>query len=548
MPTSLSRFALFGNALAILALAVIAVLLAKWQSNALVWSYPGDERMVLITASVGIYLALCLFIFLKKYREKKRSENAASAFLNTANNAKPWLVAYASQTGFAEQLAWQTAKSLQHANIPVRLLSVAQVDADVLAHTEKALFIISTTGEGDAPDSALGFSRRLESESITLTHLQFGLLALGDSSYQEFCGFGKRIDHALRKSGANELFDRIEVDNGEAGSLRHWQQQLANLTGITDTPDWIAPGYEHWKLSERVCLNNGSAGGPVFHISLTPATSSNMQWEAGDIAEIGPRNSPDTVAAFIAALGLNADELVTVNNEPQSLRIVLSSKQLPVDVDRLKGQSAQALLDLPELPHREYSIASIVSDGKLDLLLRQTRTPDGKLGLGSGWLTAYADIGSDIALRIRQNKGFHPPADERPLILIGNGTGLAGLRAHIKSRAQKQQHKNWLIFGERESHIDFYHQDEIEHWHAQGVLNRVDLAFSRDQAERVYVQDKLAEAADTLKVWVDSGAAIYVCGSLKTMAPEVHKVLVNTLGQDQLEIMAETGRYRRDVY
>ena len=180
--------------------------------------------------------------------------------------------------------------------------------------------------------------------------------------------------------------------------------------------------------------------------------------------------------------------------------------------------------------------------------MRQARHPDGRLGIGSGWLTEHASIGAPIALRIRSNRSFHAPEENRPMILIGNGTGIAGLRAHLKARAAAGRHRNWLVFGERTRAQDFLFRDDIEGWAGTGVLARLDLAFSRDQEARLYVQDRLREAAGTLREWVAEGAAVYVCGSLEGMAGGVHAALGEALGHEALERLAEEGLYRRDVY
>jgi sulfite reductase (NADPH) flavoprotein alpha-component len=173
---------------------------------------------------------------------------------------------------------------------------------------------------------------------------------------------------------------------------------------------------------------------------------------------------------------------------------------------------------------------------------------DGQPGLGSGWLCRFAEVGATIDARVRTNRAFHAPEASRPLILIGSGTGLAGLRAHLKARAAAGVRWNWLVFGERTAAHDYFHRAEIEGWTASGLLDRLDLAFSRDQAERIYVQHRLREAADVLRRWVANGAAIYVCGSLEGMSRDVHATLVEVLGAEVLERLTDEGRYRRDVY
>jgi sulfite reductase (NADPH) flavoprotein alpha-component len=174
--------------------------------------------------------------------------------------------------------------------------------------------------------------------------------------------------------------------------------------------------------------------------------------------------------------------------------------------------------------------------------------PDGTPGIGSGWLCDYAPIGGEIALRLRSNPNFHAPDPARPMLLIGNGTGIAGLRALLKARIAAGAYHNWLLFGERNADRDFFYGDEIRRWQSQGFLQRVDLAFSRDQEQRIYVQHKLQAAGESLHKWVDAGAAVYVCGSLSGMAPGVDAVLRAVLGDERIEQMMAEGLYRRDVY
>jgi sulfite reductase (NADPH) flavoprotein alpha-component len=460
------------------------------------------------------------------------------------------LVAFASQTGAAERVAWRSAQMLQAAGIPVAVEPLAQVDAARLARAERALFVVSTFGDGEPPDGARAFQRRIMADGpeARLANLRYGLLALGDSQYDRFCGFGHSLDHWLRGQGAAPLFDLVEVDRSDEGALRHWQHHLGVIGGKADLPDWTAPAYGRWRLAERRLLNPGSVGGPCYHLSLEPMEAGLAGWAAGDIAEIGPRHAPDVVEAFLAEAGLDAAAPVTKGGRALRLGDVVAGSLLPLPED-LSGLAPQAAADrLAPLPSREYSIASLTADGRIDLLVRQAVREDGTLGLGSGWLTAHAAPGAEIDLRVRENPSFHAPAGDRPLILIGNGTGLAGLRAHLKLRAAAGGKRNWLVFGERQAAHDFHHRAEIEAWVADGTITRLDLAFSRDQAERLYVQHRLMAAAEALRAWVADGAAIYVCGSLAGMAPDVETTLIDILGPDGLERLADEGRYRRDVY
>lgn len=542
------------NAATLAGLCLLAIFIGSLHEGMLDWQQPEILRLCLAAAAILLWLLLCAGIFWRRRAAEKKSARLL-AEMAAQGSGRPWLVSWASQTGFAEQLAWQTAQTLQSVGLAVRLLPVAQLSIEVLQDAENVLFVVSTTGEGDAPDAALGFARRMRESATPLPQMNYGVLALGDRGYTNFCAFAHVVDGWLRHRGASAHFDMVEVDNGDAAALRHWQHQLSVLTGHTEIPDWNAPDYGRWRLLERRCLNPGSAGAPVFQVAFAPVadTSANKPvWQSGDIVEIGPRQSAQDVESFLQALGLDGEQTLIDAGKACSLRDAMAARALPHEATgfaALQDWSLQQLLDdLKLLPHREYSIASVPADGRIELLLRQMRQPDGRLGVGSGWLTEHAPIGGEIALRIRQNRSFHAPADNRPLILVGNGTGIAGLRSHIKERSLSGRKRNWLLFGERNAAHDFFFQEEIESWQKAGVLERLDLAFSRDQAERVYVQDVLRLRAAELRTWVDAGAAIYICGSLAGMAPAVAAVLTEVLGEALLEQMAEDGRYRRDVY
>ena len=449
-----------------------------------------DTTRLALLATLSLSSAgVCLAPWLRA-RAKRRASAAARAAL--ANNPA-WLVAYASQTGNAEELATQTAQSLQLAGIPVRLCALAELTAMDLQQAERALFLVSTYGEGDAPDNAAAFMGRLMTGELALPQLHYGVLALGDRSYGQFCGFGRALDAWLATQGASRLFERIEVDRSASAAIEQWFQHLSHLAGTSDAPDWSAPAFGDWRMTRRQLLNPGSAGGAIYHVELAPVSGSLPDWQSGDLVQVAA----------------------------------------PAD---------------PSQP-REYSIASIPRDGSVHLLVRQHAHPDGSLGLASGWLTAQAAVGDVVQLRLRQHKRFRLEDNaQRPLILIGNGSGIAGLRGHLKSRVLAGQQRNWLIFGERNAAHDFHYREEIEGWHTSGDLPRLDLAFSRDQAERTYVQDRLRGNADEITLWLQQGAAIYICGSLAGMAGGVDQALQEMLGRSALDALAAEGRYRRDVY
>lgn len=454
-------------------------------------SYLGlPGRLVLFATSLcmPLFFVTGWLLYLDRRRKKKAIAHSRQG-LDSASEG--WLIGFASQSGQAEQLAWQAAAQLHSEGIGAKVRALATISESDLKGTERALFVVSTFGDGEAPDSARLFEKQMAAVRWPLLHLRYGLLGLGDSHYPQFCAFARRIDAWLGHQGATPLFERVEVDNNDPASLGQWAEHVARQAGAHEVLAGT-PRFSQWTLAARELLNPGSQGAPVYRVSLRCAQL--PQWSAGDIAEIIPGPAGDPTQA------------------------------------------------------REYSIASLPGDGELQLLVRQYRHADGSLGLGSGWLTEHAPLGSSLEVHLRRNSAFHLPDDDRPLIFIGNGTGLAGLRSLIRQRQALGQHRNWLLFGERNRATDRLCGDELDGWMQNGTLQRLDEVFSRDQAHKVYVQDALRAAHTDLKQWLEHGAALYVCGSLQGMAEGVDRTLRALLGEAAVERLIEEGRYRRDVY
>ncbi|RUT33870.1 flavodoxin [Pseudomonas sp. PAMC 29040] len=512
------------------------------------WGLPGRILVTIASLSMPLFFITGWLLYLDRRRKKLQIKQARQGLSSAHSDASPWLIGFASQSGLAEQLAWQSAGQLQAAGFAVRVQPLAALSEQDLQQASHALFVVSTFGDGEAPDSARGFERKVLNQPLALSSLKYSLLALGDRQYPHFCGFATRVQQWLNERGAQSLFTPVQVDSGDPEALQHWQQQLGQLTGTAPAANWQAPGYNNWTLEQRQLLNPGSSGSGVYLLGLKAPHASDS-WQAGDLVEVMPRQSPAAIEHFLQGLGLSADTRVQLDGLQETLAQALGGRQLPDNRGHLVGMHAQALVDaLIPLHMREYSIASIPEDGLLQLIVRQERHADGSLGLGSGWLTEHANVGSAISLRVRRNSGFHLPAEPCPLILLGNGTGLAGLRSLLKARIAKGQQRNWLFFGERNAAHDFHCREELQGWLASGDLARLDLAFSRDQAQKIYVQDRLRESADEIRRWLADGAAIYICGSLQGMAAGVDQALTELLGEPALQALIEQGRYRRDVY
>lgn len=501
---------------------------------------------MLASLTMPLFFVTGWMLYLKRRKQKKLTQ-AARQSLGTQQvdpNAQPWLITYASQTGVAEQLAWRTATSLQEAQQPTTVKPIQQLTEQDLLQAPQVLFVISTYGTGDAPDLASSFSKKLMQQSLDLSHMQYSVLALGSKEYPEsYCSFGYAVDAWLKQSKAQPFFDLIEVDNANANDIQRWNEALSVVTKHELHAMNIEKVFDEWTLSERTLLNPNSVGQAAYNIELT--TASDMTWHAGDIAEIQPANSQTEIQNFLAQHQIAAETVVESIN--QTIAQVLWDKNLRIEVKPFNTVE-ELLAQLPTLPTREYSIASIPAQQLLRLVVRQNRDENNQLGLGSGWLTEYAPLKQPIALRIRTNESFHLIDDNRPIICIGNGTGIAGLMSLLQQRNRQNYTANWLIFGERQREHDFFYQETIEAWKNMGTLQRLDLAFSRDQQQRIYVQDVLRNNAEELLKWVQQGAVIYVCGSIEGMASGVDQALTDILGEATLDELRQAGRYRRDVY
>ena len=529
-----------GNALVLLLLAALAAWLLRLQAAPWPALTPLPKPRLFAALALLAWLAFSGWI-------AWRSRAPRAAMPEAGGDGDSWWVVHASQTGYALELAQRTVQTLREAGCAALACDIARLDPHRLQGA-RCLFVASTTGEGDPPDAALGFAGTIMAAALDLRDTRYAVLALGDRSYAQFCAFGHRLDAWLRGNGAQPLFDLVEVDNADPGALRHWQGQLGVLTGHTGQPDWARPQYQRWTLAARELLNPGSAGGPAFHLALAAPDATPPSWQAGDIAEIGPRNPASAVAACLAGGALDGRSEVHWQDERLPLAEALARSRLPA-AEALRGCDAQAVAALLQpLPHREYSIASLPADGHLELLVRLMRREDGEPGLGSGWLCLHAAVGEGIDLRIRGNPNFHPPQPAQPLILIGNGTGIAGLRAHLKARIAQGAGRNWLLFGERHAAHDAFFDDELHDWQRAGHISHLDRVYSRDGGAHRYVQDALRAQGERLRQWLDEGAALYVCGSLEGMAPGVDAVLREALGAARVDALLAAGRYRRDVY
>jgi sulfite reductase (NADPH) flavoprotein alpha-component len=409
-------------------------------------------------------------------------------------------------------------------------------------------------------------------------------------------------DEAAAEPG--DEVERIAADLAVAGtaSATATATQAVAATAFTRTNPFAAEVLENFNLNGR------GSNKQTHHLKLA-IECSGLSYEPGDSLGIYPHNDPQLVDEVIAFMGWNAQEVIPAGKQEMPLRealvqhyeITLLSKQLLKQAaafsrdglqdlvqadanEKLKAYTrGRDLLDLlrdfsikevparefvpllRKLPARLYSIASShrANSGEVDLCiaaLRYEAHNRERLGTCSVHCAERIDAGDYLKVFVHSNPNFRQPADaDTPIIMVGPGTGVAPFRAFVEDREETGAGgKAWLIFGDRRFRTDFLYQVEWLRWLKLGVLTRLDVAFSRDQGNKVYVQHRMLEKSRELYGWLQEGAHFYVCGSVNPMAADVHATLVGIVqsegGKSKEEAEAyvsglrEKGRYQRDVY
>ncbi|KAB2851136.1 MAG: sulfite reductase subunit alpha [Hyphomicrobiaceae bacterium] len=520
-------------------------------------------------------------------------------------------ILFGSETGNSEALAFKARKAAQKLGFDARVLDMADASPDRLAKMKNLLVIVATWGEGDPPQRAAAFTKALMAKSAPrLDGVRFAVLALGDTAYANFCATGRAMDARLAELGATRVADRADLDLDFGKKAAAWTDAtLAALAPAQDAPappsarvvhvdfktgahveDVEEPVFDAErplaaKISEIVNLNGTGSTAETWHIEFS-TDANGWSYAPGDAIGVIPENDPKLIAELLDTVGLAGDaalqrELLTGRDvttltrplveayakltgrsdvaalaAPEQFGAYAAGRQvIDLFADHREKLSADQLVNLLRpLPPRLYSVASSLAahPGETHLLVGAVRWQSHgreRHGVASTWLSGRKP-GDTVNLHVRPNRHFRLPQDNaRPIVMIGAGTGLAPFRAFIEERAAAgATGKSWLIFGARNFTTDFLYQLEWQDHLASGALTRIELAFSRDQPEKIYVQHRLHEHADALRGWVDDGATVYVCGDEKTMARDVDKALADILGEQSLEELRRASRYLRDVY
>ncbi len=593
------------------------------------------------TAWIGGYMAG----FAASQQARSLPSAATPALVATAEGVpveqlpgKPVItVLFGSQTGNAEKLARALHSRLIVNGFPAKVEGMGNYKVAQLKRDRHLLVVVSTYGEGDPPDNALGFHEFLFSKKAPqLEGTHFSVLALGDSSYEHFCQTGRDIDERLAELGASRLLPCVECDVDYEEAAEAWmdnvlallQQDTSNSDEVQRNPAFSiltpritpeAPSgllsyskknpYPARLLTNQALTGRGSSK-DVRHIELSIADS-GIAYEPGDSLGVVASNWPQRVAELIESLGLDSqanvpsatggeisleqallkDYEITTLTRPflekyaqlsesaelahllkeehkAKLREYLVGREI-IDVVRaypIPGLAASQFVSLlRKLQPRQYSIASSykANPDEVHLTVAVVRYESHGLvrqGVASTFLAERVEEDGLVPVFVEDNPNFRLPQNpDTPIIMVGPGTGVAPFRAFMEERETcGARGKNWLFFGDRNFNTDFLYQREWLEHRKNGLLTRLDVAFSRDTDEKVYVQHRLLENSREVYSWLQEGAHFYVCGDAQHMAADVHDALIQVVAKESgqshesaietVKALQADQRYQRDIY
>ena len=528
-------------------------------------------------------------------------EPEAVATNTSANAVTKITIAYGTESGNSKKVASDFAAKAKKNGIHAKVVSLDQYRLHDLQKEEYFFTVISTQGEGEPPAAAKKFYDHIHNNGFKFEKLKYGVLALGDTAYPLFCKAGEDVDQQLQKLGGERIVSLQKCDTDyetEAGDWFSEVLQKINSNGnSTATPAKAITKKTSGKKTytgtviSNINLNDKGSNKQTHHIEIA---ADDVDYQPGDSIGIVPGNPLHVVESILTLTNADKHKLIIHRNEEIKLVDLLSKKlniiYLPERVvkkyaaivhqeipetkisllDLLKIYPIKNAAQLEEVVHilepntpRLYSISSSPEShpGEIHLTVAKDSfevNDEIKYGLCSDLLSQLS-VTENIEFYVHKNAQFKLPAQEKDVIMIGPGTGIAPFRSFIAERdATGAEGRNWLFFGDQHFETDFLYQTEIQDWISTGALANIDVAFSRDQKEKIYVQHKMLKRGKELFEWIESGAYMYVCGAKEPMSVDVENTLLAIILKhgskktneaiEYLDELKAAGRYVKDVY
>ncbi|MEO8234229.1 MAG: flavodoxin domain-containing protein [Flavobacterium sp.] len=498
------------------------------------------------------------------------------------------IIVYGTETGNSKKVASNLLAAFKKNKIQAKAIDVFQYDVTKLEKENVILFVMSTQGEGEFPQNAVAFYENLKVSNVNLKNVSYAVLGLGDSSYPLFCNAGILLDEVLAEKGAKQLLSLVKADVDFAETVSNWEADLQKafqnigsslsneVKSTTATTTSHKKNYVG-KISHKVVLNDRDSNKETYHIEIE--SEDEISYEPGDALGVFPKNKEEEIQAVATYFGEENNSIlidknirglskksldgfsnlfeIEIKEEKANLLDVIQKYQ----PKKVKLEEVIGLL-LPIAP-RLYSISSSseAHDGQVHLTVNVNKFKvdnEEKTGLTSEFLADFP-LDEPLEFYIHKNQNFRLPKDETDIIMIGPGTGIAPFRSFLAERdVTGAEGKNWLFFGEQHFVLDFYYQTEIQEWLTTGVLSKLDTAFSRDQEQKIYVQDRIREKAKEFNSWLENGASIYICGQKNPMSQDVENAIVEVISKERniseseaqqvLDELENQGKYQKDVY
>ncbi len=528
-------------------------------------------------------------------------------------------ILFGTQTGNSEAIAEDMSKIANEAGFRAKVNSLDNITMDILGNMENVAIITSTYGEGEMPDNAQLFWDALSANTApNLSNIKYSVLALGDTGYEEFCHAGKLIDTRFEQLGATRIQDRVDCDvdyeelseTWTSSLIAKWKPRVQVIKEKSNDQSNLKEynrknPYSAKLLSNRM-LSGVNSNKEIMHYEIDLGDS-GLKYEVGDSLSIFPTNKEDLVNKIIDRLGVEFDfvpegyendikmlltekfeiltptkrliEYIAKNTNDKKLKSIIdhtNNKELEnykwgKDVLDFMNINPNFKIDITDflgllksLQHRTYSISSSLNKVKNEVHLtvssvRWKRDTRNYNGVCSTFLADDCTPGDNIKVFFTPNKSFRLPDDNKDIIMIGPGTGIAPFRAFLQEREYRNSSgKNWLFFGDQTKNDDFIYKNELEDFISSGVLNKLDLAFSRDQKNKIYVQNVMYENKNEFYNWLESGAYLYICGDANRMAKDVEDMIIKIIMKcsnisfdaafEYLNNLKREKRYLRDVY